>query len=114
MDCIVHRFFDFYEIQRNMSNDNIEWIFNWPANPHAGGWERFVPCVKKLLYKVFKEEAPRLETFRSAMIEAECINNNRPLIRLPIDPDSDEPFTPNHFLIGGLSSTETPKPNDEK
>lgn len=110
-----NRFFDFDEIQRNLSKDNIEWIFNCPANPHAGGcWERLVRCVKRLLYKVFAGEAPRLETFRSAMIEAECIINNRPLTELPIGPDSEEPITPNHFLIGGLSSTQTPGPNGEK
>ncbi|XP_017462993.1 PREDICTED: uncharacterized protein LOC108356391, partial [Rhagoletis zephyria] len=109
------RLFDFNAIQGEMARRNIEWLFNCPANPSAGGcWERLVQCTKRLLQRVLREEAPRLETFRSVLLEAENIINSRPLTELAVTPQDEEPLTPNHFLLGCLNSTQTPNPAEEK
>ncbi|XP_067627808.1 uncharacterized protein [Eurosta solidaginis] len=106
--------FDFKGIEGEMSQRNIQWV-NCPANPPEGGcWERLVQCVKRLLQRVLLQEAPRLETFRSVLIEAENIVNSRPLTELPITPHEDEPLTPNHFLLGCLNSTQMPSQAEEK
>lgn len=87
---------------------NIEWEFNCPENPHAGGaWERLIRSVKEVLYYTLKEEAPRFEVFQSVLINAECLVNSRPLTEVPLSHDDDEVITPNHFLIGTMNSTQT-------
>ncbi|XP_036347027.1 uncharacterized protein LOC118756368, partial [Rhagoletis pomonella] len=109
------RLFDFNRIDGEMARRKIQWVFNCPANPSAGGcWERLVQCVKRLLQRVLQQEAPRLETFRSTLIEAENIINSRPLTELAISPQDDEPLTPNHFLTGCLNSTQTPSLDEER
>ncbi|XP_036345491.1 uncharacterized protein LOC118754707 [Rhagoletis pomonella] len=103
------RIFDFDQIQREVSKDDFEWNFNCPANPSAGGcWERLVQCVKRILHRVLKDEAARMETFHRVLIEAENIINSRPLTDIPLLSDSEEPLTPNHFLLGCVKSTQTP------
>ncbi|XP_036347887.1 uncharacterized protein LOC118757238 [Rhagoletis pomonella] len=112
---VEERLFDFNRIEQDCAERGIEWIFNCPANPAAGGCsERLVQCVKRLLERVLKEEAPRLETFRSTLIEAENILNSRPLTDIPISHHDQEPLTPNHFLLGCLNSTQTPSLEEEK
>ncbi|XP_075151929.1 uncharacterized protein LOC142225965 isoform X6 [Haematobia irritans] len=89
----------------------IKWLFNTPSNPSEGGvWERLVQSVKKALYIMLKEQAPRLETLQAFLIEAENIVNSRPLTHLPVGPEDPEPLTPNHFLLGCTNSTQTPAP----
>ncbi|XP_036324786.1 uncharacterized protein LOC118738021 [Rhagoletis pomonella] len=107
--------FDFSRIEGEMTRRNIQWIFNCPANPSAGGcWERLIQCVKRLLQRVLKEEAPRLETFQSVLIEAENILNSRPLTELALTSQDEEPLTPNHFLLGCLNSTQMPSSVEER
>lgn len=109
------RLFDFSAIEREMAKHKIEWIFNCPADPSSGGcWERLIQCTKRLLHKVLKEEAPRVETLRSVLIEIENIINSRPLTDIPVTSGEEEPLTPNHFLVGCLNSTQTPHPEEEK
>lgn len=105
--------FDHAAIQAELGTYRIEWKFNCPHHPQAGGcWERLVQCVKRVLSVTVKEVAPRVETLRSFLIEAANIVNSRPLTHLPVSCDEDEPLTPNHFLVGGASSTQTPGPAD--
>lgn len=107
------QFFDSEAIQRELSTKNIEWRFNCPANPEAGGaWERLVQSVKRVLQVTLKEEAPRVETLRSLLLEAANMVNSRPLTHLQLEPDDPEPITPNHFLIGGPNIATAPDPAD--
>lgn len=102
-------FLDHDDITLKLAPLGIKWIFNTPANPAQGGvWERLVQSVKKALYIMLKEEAPKLDTLSSLLIEAECIINSRPLTHLPVTPEEPEPLTPNHFLLGCTNSTQTP------
>ena len=104
-------FLDSDRIAEEAAKHHIEWLFNCPANPSSGGcWERLIRIVKRFLYESLKNEAPQLETLRSALIEAENIINSRPLTDIPIESEDEEPLTPNHFLMGGLNSTQVPHP----
>lgn len=102
-------------IARELTSRRIEWQFNCPGNPEAGGaWERMVQCVKRALYAALRETAPQVETLRSVLIEAANIVNSRPLTHVPVDLTDELPLTPNHFLLGVPNATQTPGPNDEK
>lgn len=94
---------------------DIEWKFNCPADPSAGGvWERLVQSVKKTLNAVLKEKHPKEYTLRSLLYEAMNIVNSRPLTHVSVSSDDEPPLTPNHFLIGHTNSTQTPELPDDK
>uniref|UniRef100_W8AYL5 Pro-Pol polyprotein n=1 Tax=Ceratitis capitata TaxID=7213 RepID=W8AYL5_CERCA len=87
----------------------IEWIFNSPGNPSAGGaWERMVRCVKRVLSFTLKTKVPQIQTLQSLFIEAESLVNSRPLTYLPLDHQDAEPLTPNHFILGCPNDVQTP------
>lgn len=110
IDAIDHNI-----MRTEMSSINVEWIFNTPDNPEAGGaWERLVQSVKKVLSYTLHEEAPRIETLQSLLIEAESIVNNRPLTDVPLSHEEEDPITPNHFILGSASYTETPEEDNKK
>lgn len=92
----------------------IEWLFNTPSNPSAGGaWERMVRSVKKVLSFTLQEKAPQIETLISLLIEAENLVNSRPLTHISIDSSDNEPLTPNHFLLGCPNLVQTPAVPDK-
>ncbi|XP_075157703.1 uncharacterized protein LOC142230970 [Haematobia irritans] len=87
----------------------IEWVFNVPADPSAGGaWERMVRAVKNVLSFTLKEKCPQVDTLNSLLIEAENLVNSRPLTHLPIESVDSEPLTPNNFLLGCPNIVQTP------
>lgn len=102
-------FLDHTEMTRLLTPLGIKWIFNTPFDPCAGGaWERLVQSIKRTLSVLLKEVAPKLEVFQSLLIESENIVNSRPLTHIPLSPQDPEPLTPNHFILGSTSSTQTP------
>ncbi|XP_069961860.1 uncharacterized protein [Bactrocera oleae] len=101
--------FDRVRLQSELSQKNIQWVFNSPFNPSEGGaWERMVQCVKRVLCHTLKEVAPREHTLNSFLIEAENIVNSRPLTHLPITADQEQPITPNDFILGAANVAHTP------
>ena len=101
--------FEIGRIQDEVASKGVQWIFNCPANPSAGGvWERMVQCVKKVLRHTLKDVSPKEYVLQALLIEAENIVNSRPLTHLPVGPGEDEPLTPNHFLIGYSNAPQTP------
>lgn len=87
----------------------VEWVFNNPKDPAAGGcWERMIGLVKKILHAALKEEAPQVETLNSTFLHAEMLINSRPLVDVALRSADDEPLTPNHFLLGGAALIPTP------
>lgn len=89
------------EFQEKLSTWRIEWRFLPPASPYMGGaWERLVRSVKRALGSTLKNRALKEETLLTALAEAEHVVNSRPLTHVGVDPDDEEPLTPNHFLIG--------------
>lgn len=108
-------FFDHEAVRRELTVKGIDWQFNCPANPEAGGaWERLVQSTKRILAVTLKETAPRVETLRSMLLEAANILNSRPLTHVPVDAADADPITPNHFLIGHTGSTTTPGDIDNR
>lgn len=108
-------FFDEVKMRRELAIMGIEWVFNSPGHPEAGGcWERLVQCIKRIIVVTLNERAPRVETLRSYLMEAANIVNSRPLTHVPVSPNDESPITPNHFLISETSSTTVPCPIDEK
>lgn len=60
--------------------------------------------------------APKEETLRSFLLEAANIVNSRPLthVPVPVSCQSDEPLTPNHFILGEASGIQGPGPMEDK
>lgn len=107
--------FDQGMIADALATKNIEWVFNCPLNPHAGGcWERLVRSVKRAMGHALFGESLHEHSLYSLMCEAENIVNSRPLTHIPLDTPTEEPLTPNHFLIGTSNSDQTPHPHEEK
>lgn len=106
-------FLDTGAILRETATKGIDWIFNCPSNPEAGGaWERLVQSAKRVLKITLKEASPKVETLRSLLLEAANILNSRPLTHVPVDPSDSEPLTPNHFLVGHTNSTTAVGPGE--
>lgn len=83
------------------ANRKIEWRFIPPSAPFMGGcWERLVRSVKSALAFTLKQRAPKEEVLHTLLLEAEATVNSRPLLHVPVDPDSFEALTPFHFLLG--------------
>jgi hypothetical protein len=74
----------------------------------GGIWQRMVQSVKKVLYAVLKEQAPKYEVLLTLMAEAEHIVNSRPITFVSSDGADPEALTPNHFLIGTSSGLQSP------
>ncbi|XP_075162909.1 uncharacterized protein LOC142235544 [Haematobia irritans] len=89
------------ELIKAFTTVNTKWIFNPPASPHMGSaWERLVRSVKVVLYKIMPSRYPTDELLLSMLIEVENVINSRPLTYVPVDEDTEEALTPNHFLTG--------------
>lgn len=108
-------FIDSDVMQRELSTKQIEWKFNCPGNPEAGGvWERLVQSVKRILLVNLKEDVPRVETLRAHLLEAANMLNSRPLTHLPVTLDEEQPLTPNHFLVGGPNTVAMACPTNKE
>lgn len=111
----VSNLFDNASFTSGVTALGIKWVYNTPLNPSEGGvWERLVQSVKKALYIMLKEQAPKLSTLQAFLIETENMVNSRPLTHLPVTPEDSEPLTPNHFLLGCTNSTQTPAPYEPR
>ncbi|XP_055601262.1 uncharacterized protein LOC129750077 [Uranotaenia lowii] len=96
------------------TSPNTKWSFNPPASPHMGGaWERLIRSVKQNLAKLNPNHRPNDETLENMLIEIENIVNSRPLTHVPIDDDSSEVLTPNHFLVGSSNGLKPWVPFDD-
>lgn len=99
----------------DLASKGIEWKFNCPGNPEAGGaWERMVQSVKRILRVTLTKNALHVETLRSHVIEAANIINSRPRTHVPVSLLDPDPITPNHFLLGRVNSTTVPVQADER
>ncbi|XP_055922143.1 uncharacterized protein LOC129953216 [Eupeodes corollae] len=95
---------DHSRIANEFVSADLRWRFIPPASPHMGGsWERMVRSVKQVLANMQPSRNPSDEILLSMMAEVENIINSRPLTYVPLDCDSDEALTPNHFLLGSSS-----------
>lgn len=94
---------DQQKLASEFTTSSMQWNFNPPLAPHMGGvWERLVRSVKMALSYALSNSTrtPREELLRTMICEAEFIVNSRPLTYIPLDSETAEVLTPNHFIMG--------------
>jgi len=97
------------KIAGSMANEGIEWHFSPPYASHFGGvWESLVKFCKNAIKTVLQAQRVTDEVLMTVFKEVAGILNSRPLTHLSIDPEDDEPLTPNHFLLGRASPHQPP------
>ncbi|KAL0851866.1 hypothetical protein ABMA28_000162 [Loxostege sticticalis] len=82
----------------------IQWHFNSPSWPSAGGlWEAAVKSLKYHLRRVIGEQKLTYEEHSTLLAQLKaCL---MPLLPLNEDPDDLDYLTPSHFLSSGLTLT---------
>lgn len=102
--------------QKNLSTIsemNIEWHFNAPSWPSAGGlWEAAVKSLKHHLKRVVGEQKLTYEEYNTLLSQLEACLNSRPLCPLTEDPEDIDFLTPAHFLASGPNLTILETEND--
>ena len=92
----------------------LDWRFIPVYSPWTGGaWERLIGYIKKCIRFCLAGETPSDAVLNNVLIEAELLTNKRPLTHTPIDPDDDEPLTPNVALFGSADAPQAICPDDE-
>ncbi|XP_063634789.1 uncharacterized protein LOC134805409 [Cydia splendana] len=94
----------------NIAEMEIEWHFNAPSWPSAGGlWERAVRSLKHHLKRVVGEQKLTYEQYATILAQLEACLNSRPLCPLTDNIDDLNTLTPAHFLQGraGVTIMET-------
>lgn len=90
------------ELMTELANSNIEWHFNAPAWPTAGGlWEAGVKSTKHHLRRVLGEQKLTFEEFSTLLAQIEACLNSRPLTPITENIEDLDVLTPGHFLVGG-------------
>nr|XP_037875903.1 uncharacterized protein LOC119630464 [Bombyx mori] len=85
----------------------VEWHFNAPAWPSAGGlWEAAVKSMKRHLRRVLGDQKLTYEEMSTLLTKIEACLNSRPLCPLTEDPEEFyNCLTPGHFITGGAIMT---------
>ncbi|KAJ8703598.1 hypothetical protein PYW07_017522 [Mythimna separata] len=97
----------------NVAEMNIEWHFNAPSWPSAGGlWEAAVKSLKHHLKRVVGEQKLTYEEYSTLLSQLEGCLNSRPLCPLKEDPEDIDFLTPAHFLASGPTLTIFETEND--
>ncbi|XP_026744683.1 uncharacterized protein LOC113506020 [Trichoplusia ni] len=83
----------------------VEWYFNAPGWPSAGGlWEAAVKAMKHHLRRVLGDQKLTFEEFTTLLAKIEACLNSRPLCPLTEDPKEFQNYlTPGHFLTGSAT-----------
>lgn len=90
------------DFMTEVTNMGIEWHFNAPAWPSAGGlWEAAVKSLKHHLRRVIGEQKLTFEEYSTLLAQLESCLNSRPLCPLTEDPQDLDVLTPGHFLTSG-------------
>lgn len=86
----------------HLTEMQIEWHFNAPSWPSAGGiWEASVKSLKYHLRRVIGDQKLTYEEFATLLTQIEGCLNTRPLCAISEDPDDLDFLTPSHFLASG-------------
>ena len=96
------------KVYAHLRKKNIRWNFNPPQASHMGGvWERLIRSTRRIFNALLSSQTLTDDLLVTLMTEAESIINSRPLTPILLDPDAEEPLTPNHLLMM-RSSTSLP------
>jgi len=74
----------------------------------GGVWERLIRSVRKIFGALLTQKTVTDEGLVTVMVEVESMNS-RPLTPVVLDPDGEEPLTPNHLLLMRASPNLPPK-----
>ncbi|XP_004522742.1 uncharacterized protein LOC101453309 [Ceratitis capitata] len=86
---------------QSFAHQELSWYFIPPGAPHMGGiWEAGVKSFKTHFRKVSESMRFTMEEFSTLLAKIEACLNSRPISPLSDDPDTLEPLTPGHFLVG--------------
>lgn len=89
-------------IEKFVTEQNCEWLFNPPHASHFGGvWERQIGTIRRILDAMFLKIGPSQlthELLSTLMAEVTGIVNARPIALLSTDTDDPQPLTPAMLL----------------
>ena len=84
----------------------MKWQFTTPSAPHQNGCsEAMVKTVKKALKKAIGDTVLTPFELYTCLLEVANLVNQRPIGRIPNDPDDGAYLCPNDILLGRASST---------
>ncbi|XP_041467176.1 uncharacterized protein LOC121417521 [Lytechinus variegatus] len=87
------------------ADKGTEWIFTTPAAPHQNGCaEALVKSCKYALKKSIGEQILSPFELHTCLLEIANLVNQRPIGRIPTDPDDGSYLSPNDMLLGRASS----------
>ena len=90
------------ELQGDLEDSSIEWIFNPPYASHFGAaYERKIGSIRRVLEGSLVQLGKRTLTyheFRTLILEASSIVNNTPMQEVSDDPNDPLPITPGALL----------------
>lgn len=90
------------EFMQAVTDLSVQWHFNAPSWPSAGGiWEAAIKSLKYHLKRVVGEQRLTYEEFTTILSQLEGCLNARPLCAMSEDPDDLDYLTPSHFLSSG-------------
>ncbi|XP_065070935.1 uncharacterized protein LOC135695695 [Rhopilema esculentum] len=93
--------FDTDQLQEFCAGKGINWIFITPAAPHQNGCaEALVKSSKRALKIAIGEQVLRPFELYTCLMEVANLLNQRPIGRIPNDPDDGAYLCPNDLLLG--------------
>ncbi|CAH4038465.1 unnamed protein product [Pieris brassicae] len=109
----LKRVFAEEQFATTITDMEINWHFNAPAWPSAGGlWEAAVKSLKAHTKKVIGDQKFTYEEVSTLVAQLETCLNTRPLCPISEDPEDINFLTPAHFLTGGPTLSLLPTEND--
>jgi hypothetical protein len=85
---------------------SIKWQFTTPLSPHQNGaTEAMVKTIKTALKKAIGDAVLAPFELYTCLLEITNLVNQRPIGRIPTDPDDGSYLCPNDILLGRATST---------
>lgn len=110
--CIVENIDNFF--LGKISEMGVQWHFNAPVWPSAGGlWEAAVKSMKYHLKRVIGDQRLTYEELTTLLCQIEACLNSRPLCTVSENAEEINCLTPGHFLTGTSLMT-IPEPDMDK
>ena len=96
-------------IEEQLKQQQIRWNFNPPYASHMGGiWERVIRSIKRVLSAITTQQPLTDDALLTLFSEAEHVVNSRPLTPITMNPEGEEPLTPNHLLMFRPTAQQAP------
>ena len=97
--------FDVEQFQQFCAERGINWIFITPAAPYQNGCaEALVKSSKRALKSAIREQVLRSFELYTCLLEVANLLNQRPIGRIPNDPDDGAYLCPNDLLLERATS----------